>query len=137
LLFDRRLVELLGRALLDNYRVLRTFPQAVAQAVAKVLSQQAGLAVNDANRALGTTRHAQPAAVALVFIYPDDLPRWQLVHRFSSPRSLRPLREVFLFCSSQSPRCEPVALASTATTFSAIRRPHALTYVNSAGFMFK
>jgi hypothetical protein len=75
LLFDCRLVELLSRALLNDYRIPRTLAQAVAQAVAKVLSQQAGLAVNDANRALGTTRHAQPAAVALVFIYPDDLPR--------------------------------------------------------------
>jgi len=73
--FNRRLVELIRRPLLDGYRILGALAQAVAQAVAKVLSQQAGLAVNYANRALGTTRHAQPAAVALVCIYPDDLPR--------------------------------------------------------------
>ncbi len=70
-----------GFSILDDYRVLRTSAQAVAQAVAKVLCQQAGLAVNDANRALGAARHAHTAAIALAFVNLHNLSRSYAVHR--------------------------------------------------------
>jgi hypothetical protein len=62
------LVELVGIALFDGDGILGTVPQAGAEAVAEVVRDQPGLAVDDLNRPLGTGRHAQPATVAFVFI---------------------------------------------------------------------
>jgi hypothetical protein len=67
----RLLVERRRLALLDHDRVLRAVAQAGAEAVAVTVVDQAGLPVDDLDRAFRAGRDAEPATVALLFDEPD------------------------------------------------------------------
>jgi hypothetical protein len=66
--FHGLLVEFGGGALLDEDGVLGAVAEAGAEAVAEVVGEESGLAVDDPDRPFGTSRNAEAAAVALVFV---------------------------------------------------------------------
>jgi hypothetical protein len=107
---DRLLVKGFRHSLLDGDGPARALAKTVSQAVAKVIGNEAGLAVDDLDRPFGTTGHAQPAAVALFFVYLHDLSHSGRFHDF--PFNLQLLSKFYDIC-----------------------RPFALTLVNSMFFL--
>jgi len=67
------LAERICLAFDDADRVSRALAQAGPQAVAVGFGHEPGLAVADFDCSLGTSRHALPAAVTLLFVNYDDL----------------------------------------------------------------
>jgi hypothetical protein len=57
----------------DLKRLLRAFAEAGPQAVAVLLGHEPRLAVYNLDGALGTRGDAYPAAIAFIFVDPDDL----------------------------------------------------------------
>ena len=74
-LLDGLFVERLCLAFLDGDGVLGALAEAFAEPVAVDLADEPGHPVDDLERALGARGDALAAAVALLFIYVDDLPR--------------------------------------------------------------
>jgi hypothetical protein len=83
---DGGFIELIGRPLLNSYRIDGANAQAGAEPVTKILGQQLGLSIDYFNGAFGTVRNAQTATGALVFVNQDDLS-----HLFSTHTSLHEL----------------------------------------------
>lgn len=71
-------VVCVGFPLLDGDGTLRTIAQAGAQAVTKIFTDQAGLAVNDPYRAFGARRNTEPATVTEFLVDPNNLPNRHL-----------------------------------------------------------
>jgi hypothetical protein len=70
---DRFLVEINSFALLDGYRALRAFAQAIAKTVAILVVDQTRLTVDNPDRTFFTGNDAVTAAVAQVFVDVDDV----------------------------------------------------------------
>jgi hypothetical protein len=84
--FHGYLVELLGFALDDLKRPLGAFAETGAQAVAQVVRDNLGLAVDNLQCALGTGNHAVAAAVAAFLVDLDNLSfdfRWAFDFKFA------------------------------------------------------
>jgi hypothetical protein len=79
--FDGDGSKRVGRTLFDGNRAEGALAQARAQPVAEILRHKPRLAVDDANRAFGTTGHAGPAAGAFLFVDLHNLSRCVLHDR--------------------------------------------------------
>jgi hypothetical protein len=69
-----RFIVVGGLSLFKANSTLWTLPQARTEPVAIGIADQLSFAVDYLNRPLGTGGHAEPAAIAFVFVNLDDLP---------------------------------------------------------------
>jgi hypothetical protein len=80
----RLLVKFFCLTLLNHECSLGAFSQAGAEAIAVLLADQFCLAVNYLQGSFGTGRHAEAAAIALIFINPDYFPELYVAHVYFS-----------------------------------------------------
>jgi hypothetical protein len=71
-LFNGRLIEIIGIPLDDGDGVLGTVTEAGTETVAEVIGSKSRLAVDDGDGPFGAGRHAQSAAVAFFFVNLDN-----------------------------------------------------------------